>query len=490
MKTTVLLRLLAVTLIAVGGSCLAADPIQLLSVRSPAVAASAAANADSGLPILSPDGRFVLFASSADDLLVMTNGARINTVFPPALNVFLLDRTNASLTLVSINLTGANGGNGDSLPAGLSTNGRYALFESSASDLVAGDTNGAADVFVRDLAAGTTIPVSVSTNGGLGDGASRSAVMTPDGRYVAFVSAADNLVPDDTNGIPDVFLRDLQLGTTMLVSVGAQPAYGSGSSEAPEVTPDGQYVAFFSTATNLVPGVSNHGDIYVRDVMAGTTVWASAYAHSALRLPSLSDSLSFGPTISADGQFVAYEAIAGKYFLQPAPLSIGPGTGLILRYNVASGSTDTVGTNAAVPVSATAEAHNPVMTPDGRFVAFVANTNGAPTTTTNSTCILVWDAQAGTSVLASGDLAGMVPTNSICDWPAITPNGQFVAFMSSATNLVTNSLAGGFHLYVRDLQAGVTTLVDTGTNGVGSGVTPVMQPRLSDDGGFVGFEAY
>ena len=75
---------------------------------------------------------------------------------------------------------------------------------------------------MRDLVAGTTIPVSVSTNGDLGDGASRSAVMTPDGRYVAFVSAANNLVPGDTNGIADVFLRDLQLGTTVLVSVGAQ----------------------------------------------------------------------------------------------------------------------------------------------------------------------------------------------------------------------------------------------------------------------------
>ena len=147
MKTTVLLRLLAVTLIAVGGSCLAADPIQLLSARNPAVAPPASANADSGLPILSPDGRFVLFASSADDLLVMTNGARMATLIPPALNVFLRDRTNATTTLVSVNLTGTNGGNGDSLPAGLSTDGRYVLFESSASDLVAGDTNGAVGRF-------------------------------------------------------------------------------------------------------------------------------------------------------------------------------------------------------------------------------------------------------------------------------------------------------------------------------------------------------
>ena len=492
MKTTVLLRLLAVTLIAAGANRSAADPIRLLSPRNSAVAPPASADGDSGVPILSPDGRFVLFASSADDLLVMTNGARMATLIPPSLNVFLRDRTNATTTLVSVNLTGTNGGNGDSLPAGLSTDGRYVLFESSASDLVVGDTNGASDVFMRDMVTGTTIPVSVSTNGYLGDGASRSAVMTPGGRYVAFVSAADNLVPGDTNGISDVFLRDLQLGTTILVSGGANfgPAGTvNGSSEAPEVTPDGRYVAFYRTVTNLVRSAyTNSGEIYVRDVVAGITVWVSAYARTALQLPFFTNSLSFGHSISADGQFVTYEAIPFRSStLSSVPPITSPRTGVILRYNVGSGLTDTVSTNAAVSVSPTADAHNPVMTPDGRFVAFVANANGV---TITNTCILVWDAYTGTSVLASGDLTGTAPTNSICDWPAITPDGRFVAFMSNGTNLVTNSLAGDYHLYVRDLQAGITTLADAGTNGVGSGGIPFMQPRLSDDGGYVAFAAY
>ena len=265
MRALILKSLVAVASITVCGRCLAADPIQLLSPRNSAVAPPASADGDSGVPILSPDGRFVLFASSADDLLVMTNGARMATLIPPSLNVFLRDRTNATTTLVSVNLAGTSGGNGDSLPAGLSTDGRYVLFEGSASDLVVGDTNGASDVFMRDMVTGTTTPVSVSTNGDLGDGASRSAVMTPGGRYVAFVSAADNLVPGDTNGISDVFLRDLQLGTTILVSAGANlgPAgTANGSSEAPEVTPDGRYVTFYRTVTNVVrSALTNSGEI-------------------------------------------------------------------------------------------------------------------------------------------------------------------------------------------------------------------------------------
>jgi Tol biopolymer transport system component len=491
MRALILQSLVAATLISVCGRCLAAEPMQLLSFRGPAVSAPVSANADSALPILSPDGRFVLFASSADDLLVMTNGARMPKLIPPPVNVFLRDRTNATTTLVSVNLIGTGGGNGVSLPAGLSPDGCYVLFESSASDLAFGDTNGVSDVFMRDVVAGITIPVSVSTNGDLSNGASRSAVMTPDGRYVAFVSAANNLVAGDTNGIPDVFLRDLQLGTTVLVSVGANPGRvgeANGGSGAPAISADGRYVAFYSTATNLVPGATNVSEIYVRDVVAGTTAWASAYARTALQSPWYYLNLSFGHTISIDGQFVTYEAVLGFLPNQSVqvPISLSFGWGVILRYNVSSGLTDILSTNAAVSISAPEDAPSPVLTPDGRYVAYVEN---ATIGTKTNTCIMVWDAQMGNSVMASGDLTGAVPSNSISCWPAITADGRFVAFLSNGTNLVTNSLTGEFHLYVRDLQAASTTLVDAGTNGVGSGITGVIQPRLSDDGSLVAFEA-
>src|ERR1019366_9965343 len=116
------------------------------------------------------------------------------------------------------------------------------VLESSASDLVVGDTNNATDVFVRDMVSGATLLVSVSTNGQVGNGASRSPAMTPDGRYVAFVSAANNLVAGDTNGIPDVFVRDLQANVTTLVSVGARSASTSSLTgpEAPDIRPDGR----------------------------------------------------------------------------------------------------------------------------------------------------------------------------------------------------------------------------------------------------------
>ena len=283
----------------------------------------------------------------------------------------------------------------------------------------------------------------------------------------------------------------MQLGTTILVSVGASPFAGAtpcASSEAPEITADGRQVAFYRTATNLIPGVTNGGEIYIRDVVAGTTLWASTYAHTALQLPWYSNTVSFSHSISADGQFVSYEAFPffQRFASSPVPPTTSPGTGVILRYNVGSGLTDMVSTNAALPVGGMADAHNPVMTPDGRFVAFVANANGA---TPASTCILVWDAETGTSVLASGDLTGAVPTNSICVWPALTPDGRYVAFVSNGTNFVTNSLTLDYHVYLRDLQAATTTLLDADTNGFGCGVSAVMRPRLSDDGGLIALEA-
>ena len=103
---------------------------------------------------------------------------------------------------------------------------------------MAGDTNGASDVFVRDLARDTTLLVTVNTNGVAGNGVSRRSAMTPDGRYVTFVSAAMDLVPGDTNGIPDIFVRDMQMGSTFLASVGAVPARLPSTSESPEITPD------------------------------------------------------------------------------------------------------------------------------------------------------------------------------------------------------------------------------------------------------------
>jgi Tol biopolymer transport system component len=450
--------------------------LQPVSVPDPVQPPPAGGGGDSSAPLISPDGRFVLFASTASNLALTTNGTPMAARFPAILNVFLRDRTNATTTLVSANLSGC-GGNGDSLPAGLSADGRYALFVSSASDLVPDDTNNATDVFVRDLVNASTTCVSVNTNGVAAGGSSRSPAMTPDARYVAFVSLANDLVPGHINNISDIYVRDLQAGVTTLASPGAVAAGGNiltSRSEAPDITPDGRYVAFFSTATGLVTGAPGGGDIYVRDLVGGTTIWASAGARAALRLSAQSTAaVCFNHVISSNGQFVAYEASTF-----PALGSTSSSWGYVLLYCLTNGVTTLIHTNAAVSTAAYEDICSLDMTPDGRFVTFIANTNG---TMGANTCALLWDEQSSALTLLSGDSSNHVQSASLCDAPAIEPSGRFVAFLSNATNLTANPTSGNYHLYLRDTLIPATIMLDADTNGFGSVISPVIIPQVGSN---------
>ncbi len=461
------------------GALASASPFGLISVRDPSLASAAGGNGDSGPAIISADGRFVLFSSAANNLTLFGNSNPVPVLLPARLNVYLRDRSNEVTSLVSVNETGNGGGDGDSLATGISTNGRFALFQSSADNLVSGDTNNATDVFMRDLVSGSNILVSVSTNGGFGNGNSGSSVMTPDGRYVAFVSSASNLVAGDANGIPDIFVRDMQSGTTTLASPGARSTgtTAGSASAAPVITPDGRFVAFYSTATNLVAGVTNIGDIYVRDLVLQTTYWASASARSQLQLVfGSSNGVCFSHDLSDDGTLVAYEVSVAGY-AKPA--------GVVLRYHLFSGQTDVVNTNANAPSGAYEDMYTLNLSPDGSFVANVANT----TANGSSTAVYLWDASTGTNLLVSADLSDSVPASGSSWSPLVDCTGRYVAFVSSSTNLTTNSLVGENHLYYRDTQAGTTVLVDSDTNGVGMGVNPAAFPKLSDGARFLAFES-
>ncbi len=447
-----------------------ATPLQLVTTVDPSVGPPASGGGNSMNPIITPDGRYVLFASTADNLALTSSNTPFLAQSPPKMNVFLRDRTNGTTTLVSVNLVGTGGGNGDSVPIELSTNGQFALFESSASDLVPGDTNNASDVFVRDLVHGTNILVSISTNGGCANGVSGESAMTPDGRYVAFASTASNLVPGDTNGIQDIFVRDLQAGVTMLASPGATVvagATGPSRSDSPQLTPDGRYVAFLSTATNLVPGVTTVGEVYVRDLTGAATYLASGNAHTLIAI----NAISYNQAISDDGQFVAFESSTN-----------GSSTGgVIQRYHVQSGATDVVYSKAAAIQTGYACSRNLDMTPDGRFIAFIASTN-------SGSGIYLWDAQTATTTLVSGDTNNAVPASSFSDWPVVDPSGRFVVFLSTATSLTTNVVAGDFHLYLRDVQSGSTLLLDADTNGFGFPKDFLNPARLIPDGRFLAFD--
>lgn len=257
----------------------------------------AQANAFTNYCILSADGSVVTFDSGASNLVSGdTNGTN---------DVFVHDRVSGLTERVSVSSAGVEG-DGQSGPGGISSDGRIVVFFSLATNLVSGDTNGTWDVFVRDRVAGTTERVSVDSTGVGGNDASYNPVLSPDGLLVSFASAASNLVPGDSNGFNDVFVHDRSTGLTTRVSIDSSGAEGNSDSYSATISGDGNAVAFSSDATNLVPADSNRRtDVFVHDLFSGRTelVSMNSAGHEG-------NDDSAASSLSADGQFVAFSSNA------------------------------------------------------------------------------------------------------------------------------------------------------------------------------------
>jgi hypothetical protein len=271
-----------------------AQQTTLVSVASDGSPANGSTNAES---TLTPDARFVAFASAATNLAAAKTNSGV-------IDVFLHDRQTGLTSLVSQALDGKSG-NGQSDQPRISDDGRFVVFESAASNLVPGDTNGAQDVFVRDTVLGTTLRVSVAENGAQANSVSPYPyAMTGDGRYVAFSSAATNLAtsPAVPFNVLQAYLRDNSTGHITLISQADNGTPGDSSSHAWAISPDGRFVVFDSNSSNLFPGkAGTFADIYVRDVQANHT---SLISSSSNGTPGNADSNY--ASISADGRFVAF----------------------------------------------------------------------------------------------------------------------------------------------------------------------------------------
>ncbi len=257
-----------------------------------------AGNFASVAPAISNDGRFVAFFSDASDLVTGdTNEMR---------DVFLRDRALGQTERISVSDTGAQA-NGPSHRGGdnpaMNADGSIVAFDSEATNLVPGDTNRVTDVFVRLRASARTERASVSSSQTQGNGPSSSPSIDATGRFVAFQSLANNLVANDTNGVSDIFVRDREQGTTERVCGNVQ---GNGPSSQPAISADARFVAFVSAATNLVADDSNGVlDVFVCDRHTGTMELVSRNSNG-----EIGNGDSILPSISADGRFVAFKSIA------------------------------------------------------------------------------------------------------------------------------------------------------------------------------------
>lgn len=233
------------------------------------------ANGSSLRPHLSGDGRYVVFDSVASNLVAGDTNL--------GSDVFRHDRVTGETIRVSV-ATGGGQGSGLSLDPEISEDGNLVVFTSGSFELVPDDVNGANDVFVRDIAAGTTTRVSVGADGGEGELGSIDAAISGDGRFIAFTSRSGNLVAGDTNGFEDVFVRDRVAGTTTRVSVSSTGGEGNDGSSRASLSRDGRFVSFLSNSDNLVPGVNGSSTLFVRDVVGTTTTFGGADSLGLARL--------------------------------------------------------------------------------------------------------------------------------------------------------------------------------------------------------------
>ncbi|MEE4271437.1 MAG: hypothetical protein V2I67_07185, partial [Thermoanaerobaculales bacterium] len=308
-------------------------------------------------------GAFVLMTGDATDLTSIPDGNGTG-------DIFLRNIETGTTQLVSVDLSGTAAGNGQSWAPQMSSDGRYVVFVSEADNLVSNDTNGAvADVFVRDMLLGVTSLVSVGLSGNSGNDESEISdnSISPDGRFVVFGSDATDLTSEtDVNDRGDVFVRDLVNNETTLVSVDVSGlSTGDGQAKEGSITPDGRYVLFHSNATNLVPiDTNDETDAFRRDMLTGTTELVSVNVAGT----DSGNDYSYSGALSADGNVAFFESRSSDLTSIPD----GNATVDVFVRDMAAGittmiSTNSVGTAAANGQSAESSAG---MTPDGSRIVF------------------------------------------------------------------------------------------------------------------------
>jgi Tol biopolymer transport system component len=388
-------------------------------------------------PRISADGRWILFQSQAENLVVEETGG--------VENLFLWDRTSGTTRLVSVNEEGTAGGDNASYAGFMTPDGRWVLFESRARDLVEESTTGYGDVFVRDVDAGVTQLVSVGLSGATGGSfPSYEASISDDGRFVSFLSGSTNLVAG-TGGAPyyaQVYRRDLRDGRTECLSVPHDPLFAPDrGADSPVLSAQGGHVVFRSASTNLVSGDPHIGlRLFWREVDSGTTRALDLVIDEEL-VPSRS------PVISRDGEWVAFEtgdaALGGQIYLWHA---------LSDMFQLVSVAADGVSLGAGT-------SHSPVIGPDVEWVTFVSNATNLLNAPTSGTYLVYQrDLILGQTILVSVGYADQ-PADEDSGVFDVSQDGRVIAFESYDDGLVVEDRNRAYDVFLRDLDSSRSTLM-------------------------------
>ena len=475
--------------------------------RSATSDVSDSANAKSFGGKISADGTTLTFTSNASDLFA-GQAASGNG------DVFLRDRASGEVRLLSHPPGSPNtGGDQQSVIAIPSANGQFITFNTQATTLVANDTNGSSDVFIHDRGANTNTCASLRSAGLdslTANGQSGSHRSSADGRFVVFISDGNNLAPNqtDANNANDIFLRDRQTQTTILVSHAADVTTQAGDnlSDTPSISADGRWITYASRASDLAAGVSdvnsatglNGGaDVFLYDRETGTNTLVSRSATSAS--VSASDS-SFTPALSADGRYVVFTSLANDIVI--GQLDNNADTDLFVFDRMTGLNTLVSHGNGTPNTTGTGYSFAPAISNKGRLIAYYSSAlNLVPNQSNTGDSVqhlFLYDRAANSNAMidhqpgapaTSGDLnAGSTEPR---DPPVFSADGNWIVYASDSTNLVAGQLDANndydIFLYERATDTNLLVSHQPGSLNTGSDIS--YQPTVSADGRLVSYRS-
>lgn len=364
----------------------------------------------------------------------------------------------------------------------ISDDGRYVAFDSESSTLVPGDTNNQTDVFLRDLNTGTTTRISKASDGTQANGGAETPAISGDGRYIAYYSGASNLVSGDTDGHGDIFVHDRVGGATTRISVASDGTQANSSAEFYDVSisGDGRYVAYSSEASNLVTGDTNNwNDVFVRDRVAGTTARVSVASDG-----TEANHRSFGPAISGDGRYITYYSeasnlVSGDTNGRPDVFIYDQAAGTTDRLSVASDGTQGDGLSINAEISA-----------DGRYVVYASKaSNLVPGDTNNWNDVFVRDRSSNTTTRVSVSSDGIQSDKDDYYQPSISSDGRYITYESEASNLVPGDTNNWSDVFLYDRTVGTTTRISTGIHGAQPNEKS-SSPVINGDGRYIAYDSY
>lgn len=426
------------------------------------------ADSDSLFASISGDGRYVVFDSPS----ILAPGSSGNG------DIFLRDRlTGTTITISVPNVGGTQ--NGGSYSPSISADGRYVVFGSTSFNLVSGDTNQAPDVFIWDrLSANNPITlISIPNAGGTAQGMSYDPSISADGRYVAFLSGADNLVSGDTNGLVDVFLWDRLTPSNPLILISIPNAGGQadGMSFKPSISSDGQYVTFASFADNLVFGDSANMDVFLWDRLAISNPLTLISIPNA---GGIANGNSANPSISGDGRYVVFDSAANN-------LVSGDNNqnDIFIWDRLALSNSLTLISKPNAGGHANGNSYFPLISSNGRFVIFDSLAyNLVSGDSLLNMDVFIWDRLVTANPISLISLPNEGgEANGSSNSQSISADGRYIVFTSSASNLISLDSNENTDVFLRDRGPEGTSLPpadqsdNNGTPGDQSGSSPTDQ---------------